>query len=53
MAERKVTKVTAELTYITSQRDRILDGIALYKALGGGWEAQQNDNVNGKRESSK
>lgn len=43
----------AEQTYITSQRDRILDGIALYKALGGGWEAQQNDNVNGKRESSK
>ncbi|GAB3256625.1 efflux transporter outer membrane subunit [Chitinimonas naiadis] len=43
----------AEQTYITSQRDRILNGIALYKALGGGWDNQQNENMNSKQENRK
>jgi outer membrane protein TolC len=30
--------ISAELSLITVQRDRLLYGVALYKAVGGGWD---------------
>lgn len=39
--------LTAEQTLITVQRDRVLYGIALYKALGGGWQASSQQPASG------
>jgi outer membrane protein TolC len=37
----------AEQNAIAVQRDRVLHGIALYKALGGGWQVVQSTNLKG------
>jgi NodT family efflux transporter outer membrane factor (OMF) lipoprotein len=38
--------ISAEQSLVTVQRDRLLYGVALYKAVGGGWDANATFNVN-------
>ncbi|MGF2508644.1 efflux transporter outer membrane subunit [Ralstonia pseudosolanacearum] len=41
LEEARRSATTAEITLIELQRDRVRDWITLYKALGGGWQADQ------------
>ncbi|KGF80933.1 hypothetical protein IA69_15575 [Massilia sp. JS1662] len=42
LEESRRNALQAEQNAVTVQRDRLLYGIALYKALGGGWQENQN-----------
>lgn len=47
LEEARRNALQAEQNAITVQRDRLLYGIALYKAFGGGWQAGQSNNLTG------
>lgn len=47
LEEARRNALQAEQNAIAVQRDRLLYGIALYKALGGGWQAGQTNNTTG------
>jgi NodT family efflux transporter outer membrane factor (OMF) lipoprotein len=46
LEEARRNALQAEQSAIAVRRDRLLYGIALYKALGGGWQAGQTNHVN-------
>ncbi|MDB0527230.1 efflux transporter outer membrane subunit [Ralstonia solanacearum] len=41
LEEARRSATTAEITLIELQRDRVRDWVSLYKALGGGWQAER------------
>ncbi|WP_322405329.1 efflux transporter outer membrane subunit [Massilia luteola] len=47
LEEARRNALQAEQADISTRRDRVLDGIALYKALGGGWQRTDNMTVAG------
>jgi NodT family efflux transporter outer membrane factor (OMF) lipoprotein len=47
LEEARRNALQAEQNAITVRRDRLLYGIALYKSLGGGWQAGQNNTTTG------